>query len=346
MRLPRELPVSIVLAAALACLAVVGFVDYLSGELSILLFYFVPVSIAAWYGGKRMAILLSILSAGVWLVAFLMVYDKHGTMSIAWETAISLGVFMAYSLALAALKATRVRLRATAEKLDRSNRDLEQFAYIASHDLQEPLRMVRGFMDLLREHYRDKLDQCAQEYISYAADGAARMQELIADLLTFSRVDRGDRTERRVPVDTQACLNRAIENLAASIADAKANVTSGPMPTVLSNPTQLNQLFQNLVGNAIKFHSPDKPPEVRVDCNKSQGAWQFAVHDNGIGIAPKDYDRVFQIFQRLHTREEFPGTGIGLALCKKIVERQGGRIWVESQKGRGSTFYFTIPAAA
>ena len=346
MRLPREMPVSTVLAAALACLAVVGFVDYQSGELSILLFYFVPVSIAAWYGGKRMAVLLSILSAGVWLVAYLLVYDNRGPWSIVWETAISLGVFMSYSLALAALKATRVRLRATAEKLDRSNRDLEQFAYIASHDLQEPLRMVHGFMDLLREHYRDKLDPCGQEYISYATDGAARMQELIADLLTFSRVDRGDKASRPVPVDAQECLNRALENLGPSIADAKANVTSGPMPTVLSNQTQLSQLFQNLIGNAVKFHRPDKPPEIRIDCRKSQGAWRFEVHDNGIGIAPKDYDRIFQIFQRLHTRDEYHGTGIGLALCKKIVERQGGRIWVESQKGCGSTFYFTIPAAA
>jgi light-regulated signal transduction histidine kinase (bacteriophytochrome) len=231
-----------------------------------------------------------------------------------------------------------VKLR-TAE-LARSNEDLEQFAYVASHDLQEPLRAVGGYVKLLQHRFPEKLDAKAREFIAGAADGAERMQRLIADLLAFSRV--GTRGGVFAPADLNALLHDALNNLQTSIKEAGAKVTSDPLPSLPVDATQIVQLFQNLVGNAVKFRS-EQAPEIHVGARREKDRWLLWVRDNGIGIEPQYAGRIFQIFQRLHTRKQYPGTGIGLAICKKIVERHGGEIRVESQPAQGSTFYFSIP---
>jgi len=229
-----------------------------------------------------------------------------------------------------------------AEELERSNKDLEQFAYVASHDLQEPLRGVHGFLTLLQNGCEGKLEGKALEYIQLAVRGADRMSGLISDLLEYSRVQTQARKPR--PTDMKTVFDHAVANCRASIDQVEATVTCDDLPTVLGDPPQLVQLLQNLIGNAIKFRRPDVRPEVRVGARREAGQWLFWTKDNGIGIAPDQTERIFQIFQRLHTREQYPGTGIGLAICRKIVERHDGRIWVESIPGEGSTFSFTIPA--
>jgi light-regulated signal transduction histidine kinase (bacteriophytochrome) len=225
--------------------------------------------------------------------------------------------------------------------LKRSNAELEQFAYIASHDLQEPLRMVSSYMQLIAKRYQGKLDSDADEFIAYAVDGAGRMKSMINDLLTFSRL--GTRGKPFQPVDTEAVLNAALENLKLAVEDSHAAVTHDPLPSVLADESQVAQLFQNLIGNALKFHG-DEPPRIHVSARKTPQFWEFSVRDNGIGIDPQFFERVFLIFQRLSTRAEHAGSGIGLAICKKIVERHGGRIWIESKPGEGTTFFFTLPA--
>ncbi|HTT15503.1 MAG TPA: ATP-binding protein [Thermoplasmata archaeon] len=235
-----------------------------------------------------------------------------------------------------------VALAARGAELARSNRELEQFTYIASHDLQEPLRMVGSYTQLLQRRYGQQLDADANEFLRYAQEGASRMRDLIDDLLEYSRLGTRPGTTQRVAVD--AVLRRVLANLRESIAEAHAEVTCGPMPEVEGDPTQLAQLFQNLIGNAIKFRG-DHPPHVRVTAERRGASWEFAVQDDGIGISPEYQDRIFVIFQRLHSREEYPGTGIGLAVVRKVVERHGGRVWVESsgRPGEGTTFRFTIP---
>ena len=230
-------------------------------------------------------------------------------------------------------------LRQTLEKLRQSNAELEQFAYVASHDLQEPLRMVASYVQLLQRRYQGKLDAEADEFIAYAVDGANRMRGLIDDLLTYSRVGRLGKPFE--PTNLDSTLNIALKNLQASIAENKAIITHDKLPVLKADGGQIVQLFQNLIGNAIKFHGAD-PPCINVSARDKGGEIQFSVKDNGIGIDPQYFDRLFKIFQRLHTREEYPGTGIGLAVCKKIVERHGGRIWIESNLGKGSTIYFTL----
>jgi len=225
-------------------------------------------------------------------------------------------------------------------ELEHSNKELEQFAYVASHDLQEPLRMVSSYTELLERRYGDKLDDKAREFIGYAVDGAVRMQRLINDLLEFSRVST--RGKALQPVDVTRVLGTVRANLSVAIQDAGALVTNDDLPTVMADETQLVQLLQNLIGNAIKFRGRDRP-HVHVGAQATATEWVFAVRDNGIGIAPEYFERIFVIFQRLHARDEYPGTGIGLAVCRRILDRHGGRIWVESEPGHGSTFYFALP---
>lgn len=229
------------------------------------------------------------------------------------------------------------------EELARSNRDLEQFAYVASHDLQEPLRMVAAYTQLLAERYQGKLDDQADKYIRYAVDGATRMQTLIQDLLAFSRAGREGM--ELSSIDCSAVVNQALQDLEAAIHESDALVSQSDLPRLPGNSAQLQHVFQNLIGNAIKFRGSERPI-IRISARLSAGSWEFSVADNGIGIPPEDSENIFVIFQRLHTREEYSGNGIGLAICKKIIERHGGRIWAESQLGRGTTFKFTLPAEA
>ncbi|HUK47499.1 MAG TPA: ATP-binding protein [Terriglobales bacterium] len=229
------------------------------------------------------------------------------------------------------------------EELARSNTDLEQFAYVASHDLQEPLRMVSAYTQLLAERYRSKLDETADRYIGYAVEGATRMQALLEDLLAFSRVGRNG--ESRALSDANIAVNEAIKNLTIALKEQGVIVTCTPLPTVPADRFQLVQLFQNLIGNAIKFRGK-AIPRITVSAERQGEEWVFSVMDNGIGVAPEHRDLIFKIFQRLHTRTEYPGNGVGLAICKKIVEQHGGRIWVDSELGQGSNFRFTFPAAA
>jgi PAS domain S-box-containing protein len=228
------------------------------------------------------------------------------------------------------------------EELRRSNEELQRFAYVASHDLQEPLRSIISFSQLLDRRYKGRLDADADDYINFIVEGGNRMQSLIRDLLQFSRLETGARP--LVRVDARRAVADALAVFNGQIADAGGEVTVEPLPTVTADPAQLEQVFANLIGNAIKYRRPDVPPKIRISANRTGGWWQFAVADNGIGIEPEYYDQIFVIFQRLHTKDAYPGTGIGLAIVKRIVERHGGTVSVESTPGEGSTFIFTLPA--
>jgi light-regulated signal transduction histidine kinase (bacteriophytochrome) len=232
------------------------------------------------------------------------------------------------------------KLKDSMDDFKRSNRDLEQFAYVASHDLQEPLRMISSYTQLLKRRYGDKLGPDADEFIEFAVDGANRMQGMIQALLAFSRV--GTRGNPFVPTEGETIVVKALANLKAAIADSGVVVTHDPMPTLSVDGIQIIQLLQNLIGNAIKFRGTE-PPKIHVGLEDKGENWLLYVRDNGIGLDMQFKERIFIIFQRLHTKGEYPGTGIGLAVCKRIVERHGGRIWVESEPGKGATFFFTIP---
>lgn len=238
------------------------------------------------------------------------------------------------------------RLQQRAQEVDRaiadlarSNRELEQFAYVASHDLQEPLRVITGYLQLIERRYRGTLDEEAEQFIGYVVEAVYRMQQLIADLLEYSRVGMRGRPFQAVAMER--LFDEATAALGQSIAENNAVVQRGPLPEVVGDPTQLRQLLQNLIANAIKFHG-GCPPEIHVSAHAEEDHWVFEVRDNGIGIEPQYWDKIFVIFQRLHSRQQYSGTGIGLAICKRIVERHGGRIWVDSVPGSGSTFFFTL----
>lgn len=300
--------------------------------------------------GASLAISVAMLAAVLWIPPlFLTIQQAAETLKQSKEkleilvgerTAALNDANIRLSVELDERRRAEMKMAQYAEDLKRSNAELEQFAYVASHDLQEPLRMVASFTQLLAKRYQGRLDQDADEFIGFAVDGANRMQVLINDLLAFSRV--GTRGKPFAPTDCEAVLNHALANLTTTIQETGALVTHAPLPRVMADEVQLGQLFQNLLANALKFRGQD-PLRVHISAQRQGDEWIFSFQDNGIGIATEHQDRIFTIFQRLHRREEFPGTGLGLALCKKIVGRHGGRIWVESAVGRGSTFYFSIP---
>jgi PAS domain S-box-containing protein len=250
------------------------------------------------------------------------------------------GQFIGRKQAELALRTANEQLTKKAEELARSNAELEQFAYVASHDLQEPLRMVSSYTQLILRRYGTKLDDDAKEFMDFIVDGAARMKRLIEDLLAYSRV--GTRGKDFKPTESEGALQKALVNLRAAIEESGAVVTHDALPTVRADDTQLAQLFQNLVGNALKFRGSEAP-HVHVSAEDHGSEWIFGVKDNGIGIEPQYFERIFMVFQRLHVKTEYPGTGIGLAICKKVVDRHGGRVWVESQPGQGSKFCFALP---
>ena len=233
------------------------------------------------------------------------------------------------------------RLEQRTQELERSNKDLVQFAYVASHDLRAPVRAIKSFSQILERDYRDKLDEEANECLDFIVTGAGRLETLINDLLAYSRVDTQGKAF--VPVDTSEVLDQVVGDLRLDIEDSQAEITRDALPVVVADASQMTQLFQNLISNAIKFQGPE-PPKVHVAARKEDDGWIFSVKDNGIGIEAQHTERIFAMFQRLHTQDEYPGTGMGSAICKKIVERHGGNIWVQSEVGMGSTFYFSIPS--
>jgi PAS domain S-box-containing protein len=238
------------------------------------------------------------------------------------------------------IKEAENNLKLKIEDLSRSNKELEQFAYVSSHDLQEPLRMIASYLQLLERKYKGKLDAKADKYINFSVDGATRMQNLIDDLLTFSRVTT--KAQEFKATDMESIYKEVLLNLEVSIKENNVIISHDPLPVVMADKTQISQVIQNLISNAIKFKSEDQP-KINISVTKEDNQTLFAIHDNGIGIDPKHSDRIFEVFKRLHKKRDYPGTGIGLAICKKIIERHGGRIWVESELGQGSTFYFTLP---
>ncbi|MGH9388560.1 MAG: sensor histidine kinase, partial [Vicinamibacteria bacterium] len=248
--------------------------------------------------------------------------------------------FIAIKVDMTERKHAEKILRERAEELARSNEDLERYAYVASHDLQEPLRMVSSFVQLLEKKYAEQLDEPAQQYIASAVQGAKRMHRLIKDLLAYSRAGRPGRPFE--PVSCQEAVRAALSTLEMAVREGGAEVTVDRLPVVQGDRAQLEQLFQNLIGNAVKFHG-ENPPRVRIAARVDGADWLLSVSDNGIGIEAEYTDKIFAMFRRLHGGSDYPGTGIGLAICKRIVQRHGGRIWVESKPGEGSIFYFTIP---
>jgi light-regulated signal transduction histidine kinase (bacteriophytochrome) len=251
------------------------------------------------------------------------------------------GQIAAFVLDITDRKRAEQAIQRVTDDLLRSNAELEQFAYVASHDLQEPLRMVSSYVQLLAKRYVGRLDNDADEFIGYAVDGAKRMQNLINDLLAYSRVGR--RGSEFAPVSAEFLLQEALANLQLTIEDTQTKITHDPLPAVLGDPIQLSMIFQNLLGNAMKFRGAE-PPCIHIGVREEEGHWIFSIRDNGIGLDPIFAERIFVIFQRLNDRTSYPGTGIGLAICKRIIQRHGGRIWVESQPGQGCTFFFTLPS--
>ena len=341
----------------------IGFADYRTGsELSLAIFYILPISLVGWFAKGTPTVLVCLVSSAVEFAANSAAGRTYSHFLIAfWNSAVLLVFFLLYAFiltklkkeygkrmdlikelrdSLSELKRTKEELEQRSQDLARSNVDLQQFAYAASHDLKEPLRGVEGFTKLLARRYKGRLDENADEFIHFILEGVQRMQTLIKDLLAYSQI--GTQGMQLQPMESESAVAQALSNLKTAIDEKGAVITHDALPKVTADPSQLGRLFQNLIGNAIKFRG-EKTPEVHVSAERKGDHWLFSVRDNGIGIDRNSADRIFVIFQRLHKREEYEGTGIGLAICKRIVERHGGSIWVESEPGKGSTFYFTIP---
>jgi signal transduction histidine kinase len=352
------------LALVVALIAVVGVCDYLTGfETTVSVFYVMPVFIASWCAGGWGGLLASALSVSAWILADRLAGHAYTQgLILYWNAAVMFCFF--FLIALFALVIQRDRddqarlmreLRATAEERRqlnerlveqteqcfRSNRELEQFASVVAHDLRSPLVGIGGFANLLRRRHREALGADGDLLVGHIVDGAARTQALIEDLLAYARLGADEGPLETV--DCQALVKEVLETLAPQIEERGAVVTQEDLPRLTGNRTQLTRVFQNLIANALKFQASQQP-QIHVRSENKGDAWLFSVRDNGIGIPADQRERVFQIFQRVHGEEDYPGTGIGLSICKKVVEAHGGRIWVESAPGEGSTFYFTIPA--
>ncbi len=331
----------IIALIVISCLLVIYFEVILKINFYIVNFFYFPTILATlWWKRKGLTI-------PIFLILFLLIVQISQGVSFFGEDAINgfsikisvliVGVVIAF-LSEKILK-KELELNEIIKDLKRSNEDLQQFAYVASHDLQEPLRAIISFSQLLEEKYHDKLDEDGKEYIYFITDGAKKMNVLIKDLLSYSRI-----TTQANPIewhDLEPILNDVIFNLQEAIKESGAVITHDPLPTLKVDRIQFLQLFQNFLSNAIKFRNVD-PPKIHIGVKRLSNYWIFSIKDNGIGIDPKYHDRLYNIFYRLHTKEEYPGTGIGLPICKKIVQRYGGEVWVESELGKGSTFYFTI----
>lgn len=341
----------------------VGVTDYITGtELSISISYLLPISIIAWFVNRKAGVFLSIVSSAVGLITDIMAGHPYShPIIVFWNNAVQLGFFLIIVLILSELKIeyektvklnvdlqdTLVELKKTQDELERkaqdlarSNAELEQFAYVAAHDLKGPLIVAGGYINRLWRLYKDKLDPEADRLIKYAIDGITRMEALINALLAYAKV--GKKTKELRLTNFNQIIELATINLQVEIEKSGVIVTHDQLPTLLANDIQIIQLFQNLIDNGIKFHK-EESPRIHVSAEEKEKEWIFSVRDNGIGIDPKDLNCIFDIFQRLHSGSKYPGNGIGLAICKKIIENHGGRIWVESMPGKGSIFYFTFP---
>ena len=341
----------------------VGFVDYVTGsELNVSIFYLIPISLSVFFVNRRAGLFLAMASAAVSLAADLMAGHNYShPMIIYWNSAVQLGFFLIIVFILSALKnkyekigklnidlqdtlveikKTQGELEKKGQDLARSNAELEQFAYVAAHDLKQPLIVAGGYINRLRRLCKDKLDSNAERFIGYASDAINRMEALINALLAYARV--GTKAKDLKAIDYNEVLERATTNLQVEIEKSRAIVTHDQLPILLADHIQLIQLFQNLIDNGIKFRR-EEPPHVHVSAEHKEKEWVISICDNGIGIDPKHSTCIFDIFQRVHDSSEYSGNGIGLATCRKIVENHGGRIWVESEPGKGSKFYFTIP---
>jgi signal transduction histidine kinase len=341
----------------------VGVVDYITGvELSISIFYVVPISLSVFFVNWRAAVLLSVLSSGVGLITDLVAGHTYShPIIVYWNNAVQFGFFLIIVFILSTLKIeyekvvklnidlqdTLVEIKKTKDDLERktkdlarSNAELEHFAYVAAHDLKQPLIVAGGYINRLQRVYKDIFDSDADRSIGYASDAINRMGALINALLAYARV--GSKTKDLKAIDYNEVVERATTNLQVEIEKCRAIVTHDQLPTLLADPIQFIQLFQNLIDNGIKFRR-EEPPHVHISAEHKEKEWVISLCDNGIGIDPKHSTCIFDIFQRVHDSSEYSGNGIGLATCKKIVENHGGRIWVESIPGKGSTFKFAIP---
>lgn len=364
--LKRQSSRPLVFIIGLILVLLIGIADYVTGEeLSISIFYLLPIAFVTWFINRKAGSFISVISTIVWHVAGFMINHAFSySIILYWNNIVQLGFFLIVvfilselkseyekktaiiaelKVALANLKRSENELKQKSRELADSNAELERFAYVAAHDLKGPLMAVEGFIQRLERRHKDKLDSDAQAIIGYAMDGVHRMNTLIQDLLTYARV--GTKTDNFKLVHSSDVVNRAISNLQIQIDEKGATVTYKDLPDIFTDETQMTQLFQNLIDNGIKF-CRDNIPHIDISARQKDDKWLFSVSDNGIGIDKKDAERIFNIFQRLHSSSQYQGTGIGLAICKKIVERHGGEIWVESEPGKGSRFNFTVPIPA
>lgn len=328
---------------ALVSLCVIGFVDYITGhEFSVSAFYLLPISLIALNFSRPAAVffaaLVAILEAMINMLGGGYYYSR--VIFHYWNTVILAVIYVVIAVLISSLRDAYRREQKNAEELARANAELKSFAHTVSHDLKEPLRTMSGFLGLLEKRYSDKIDEKGKEYIKFAVDSSKRMDALIKDILEYSQI--GTKDKKSKSVECLSVLSEALSNLQVAIRESGAEVTHDDLPTVIADPVLLTSVFQNLIGNAVKFRGAEAP-RVHVSCERKEKEWIFSVRDNGIGIEPQFQGEIFAAFRRLHARSEYPGSGLGLATCKKMVEYSGGRIWFISEVGKGSTFYFTIP---